>query len=135
MADPNTRILVVDDTFTIRLIVRKQLAAAGYANVEDAADGEEALRMMVGAAEAGQPYGLVISDWAMPKVNGYELLRVVRGTPALADTAFLMLTSTAESDRIVMAIRAGVSGYLVKPIDPASFAAKIDSVLGKADPA
>jgi len=130
MAEHTPRILIVDDTFTTRLIFRKQLEAAGYVDVEDASDGDVALQALLRGLDGGKPFRLVISDWAMPKMSGYDLLRTVRSTPGLEETPFLMVTSTADRDRILMAVKAGVSDFVVKPIDVAAFREKVESILG-----
>ena len=132
MVEQTPRILIVDDTFTTRLIFRKQLEAAGYRDVVDASDGDVALQALLRGLDDGNPFKLVISDWAMPKMSGYDLLRVIRSTPGLETTPFLMVTSTADRERILMAVKAGVSDFVVKPIDVTAFREKVDSILGGA---
>jgi two-component system chemotaxis response regulator CheY len=131
MFSPDTRILVADDMPTIRELVKNQLRAMGFKNTLEAADGEQALSVIIKSAEAGQPVQFVISDWNMPNLTGLELLKRVRANPKLAKLPFVLLTSETERDQVTEAILAGVNQYIVKPFTPKSFEDKIKAVWAK----
>ena len=123
--DMSLPILVVDDYSTMVRILRNLLTQLGFKDVDDAGDGTEALRRM-----EEKRYGLVISDWAMEPMTGYDLLREMRSNPVLARTPFIMVTAESKTDNVVAAKRAGVSNYIVKPFNAATLKAKIEAVLG-----
>ena len=118
-------ILVVDDYGTMVRIIRNLLKQIGYENVDDAASGEAAL-----AKIRSKKYGLVISDWNMEPMTGYELLQQVRADALNSATPFIMVTAESKTDNVVAARKAGVSNYIVKPFNAATLKAKIDQVLG-----
>ena len=117
-------ILVIDDYSTMVRILRNLLSQLGFKDVDDAGDGTEALRRM-----EEKRYGLVISDWNMEPMSGYDLLREMRSHPLLAKTPFIMVTAESKTDSVVAAKRAGVNNYIVKPFNAATLKAKIEAVL------
>jgi two-component system, chemotaxis family, chemotaxis protein CheY len=123
MPDKNMKILVVDDFATMRRIVKNILMQLGYKNIIEADDGTTALEIL-----QGEPMGLIISDWNMPKMTGLELLKSVRGDDAMANTPFIMVTAEAQQDNIIMAVKAKVSQYIVKPFTAETLGEKIDKV-------
>ncbi|MGC8519901.1 MAG: chemotaxis response regulator CheY [Steroidobacteraceae bacterium] len=116
--------LVVDDFSTMRRIVKDVLHEIGYANVQEAEDGNSALPML----QAGQ-FDVLITDWNMPGMPGLELLKAVRSDPKLKGMPVLMLTAEAKREQIVEAAQAGVNGYLVKPFTPATLKEKLAKIL------
>lgn len=120
-------VLVVDDYKTMIRIIRNLLKQLGFENVEDAADGQEALEKM---KNADQKFGLVISDWNMEPMTGYELLREVRADDGLKATPFIMVTAESKTENVVAAKRAGVNNYIVKPFNAATLKSKIAAVIG-----
>jgi two-component system chemotaxis response regulator CheY len=116
-------ILIVDDYKTMIRIIRNLLKQLGFEDVDEAADGKEALDKL-----REKKYGLVISDWNMEPMTGYELLREVRGDPTLARTPFIMVTAESKTENVVAAKKAGVNNYIVKPFNAATLKSKIDSV-------
>lgn len=120
-------VLVVDDYKTMVRIIRNLLKQLGFENVEDAADGQEALQKM---RDAKQKFGLVISDWNMEPMTGYELLREVRADDTLKPTPFIMVTAESKTENVVAAKRAGVNNYIVKPFNAATLKSKISAVIG-----
>jgi two-component system chemotaxis response regulator CheY len=118
-------VLVVDDTATMRLIVTKLLGRIGFKDVETASDGSAALGRM-----AEKKYGLVISDWQMQPMSGYDLLSAIRADPALAETRFIMVTAESKIDRVIAAKKAGVDSYIVMPFTGAVLRSKIEAVFG-----
>lgn len=123
MPDSNMKILVVDDMSSMRRIIKNTLKQLGYPNVEEADDGDQALEKV-----CNEPFDLVISDWNMPKMNGLDLLKAIRQNPKLSPLPVLMVTTEAEMDHILEAIRSGVNSYILKPFTPETMKEKIDKV-------
>jgi two-component system chemotaxis response regulator CheY len=117
-------VLVVEDYRTMAQIVRGLLAQIGFKDVDTASDGSMALARM-----REKKYGLVISDWNMTPMSGYELLKAVRSDPNLKKTSFIMVTGESKVDNVVAAKRAGVDNYIVKPFSAHALRAKIDAAL------
>ena len=90
--DLSMPVLVVDDYSTMIRIIRNLLKQLGFENIDDASDGSAALNKM-----RGKKYGLVISDWNMEPMTGYDLLREVRADPNLATTPFIMITAESKT--------------------------------------
>jgi two-component system, chemotaxis family, chemotaxis protein CheY len=126
--DLSMPILVVDDYNTMIRIIRNLLKQLGFENVDDASDGSAALAKM-----QGKKYGLVISDWNMEPMTGYDLLREVRGSPDLSKTPFIMITAESKTENVIAAKKAGVSNYIVKPFNAATLKTKMEAVFGPAE--
>jgi two-component system chemotaxis response regulator CheY len=124
-ADTSIPILVVDDYKTMVRIIRNLLKQLGYEHVDEAADGSEAISKM-----RGKRYGLVISDWNMEPMTGYELLKKVRSDSLLSKTPFIMVTAESKTENVVAAKKAGVDNYIVKPFNADVLKNKIQAVLG-----
>lgn len=118
-----THILAVDDSPSMRDMVRIALSAAGF-EVSQAADGEEAL-----ALARSRSFDLVLSDVNMPRMNGIELIRALRAESAYKHTPILMLTTESTPERKREGKDAGATGWIVKPFDPASLVATMQRVL------
>jgi len=116
-------VLVVDDYNTMVRIIRNLLRQLGFETIDDASDGVSAL-----AKIRIRKYGLVISDWNMEPMSGYDLLREVRGDPELAQTPFIMVTAESKTDNVIAAKKAGVSNYIVKPFNAQTLRNKIEAV-------
>ena len=125
--DPSMPVLVVDDYKTMIRIIRNLLKQLGFANVDEASDGTSALSMM-----REKDYGLIISDWNMEPMTGYELLREVRADDRLSRTPFIMVTAESKTDNVIAAKKAGVNNYIVKPFNAATLKSKIDAIFGGA---
>lgn len=131
MFPTSTKILVVDDMPTIRDLVKSQLKAMGYKNIIEAADGEQALNLLIQNNTPGNQIELVVCDWNMPKMTGLEFLKQVRASQEWAQLPFVLLTSESERDQVTEAILAGVSQYVVKPFAAKSFEEKLKGVWAK----
>jgi two-component system chemotaxis response regulator CheY len=116
------KILIVDDYSTMRRIIRNQLMQLGYHDIDEAADGNEALRKL-----RAMRYGLVISDLIMEPMTGFDLLKQVRADGKLKAVPFVMITAEAKAQNLVAAKRAGVDSYLVKPFNAATLRQKIEA--------
>src|ERR1700744_3314701 len=121
--DLSMPILVVDDYNTMIRIIRNLLKQIGFENVDDASDGSAALAKM-----QGKKYGLVISDWNMEPMTGYDLLKEVRASPELSQTPFIMITAESKTENVIAAKKAGVSNYIVKPFNAATLKTKMEAV-------
>ena len=121
--DPSMPVLVVDDYSTMVRIIRNLLGQLGFADVDDARDGESALVKM-----HTRRYGLVISDWNMEPMTGYDLLRQVRADPGLGEIPFIMVTAESKTENVIAAKKAGVSNYIVKPFNAQTLKSKIETV-------
>ncbi len=109
-ADPSMKIMVVDDMSTMRRIVKNLLKQLGFANVDEAENGQEALIKL-----RADKFGFVVSDWNMPVMSGIQLLRAIRADEGLKAIPVLMVTAEAQKENIIEAVQAGVSNYVVKP--------------------
>ncbi len=123
--DMSMPVLVVDDYKTMLRIISNLLKQLGFENVEEASDGTEALEKMKKSS-----YGLVISDWNMEPMTGYELLLKVRADDVLRRTPFIMVTAESKTENVIAAKKAGVNNYIVKPFNAATLKQKITAVLG-----
>ena len=121
--DLSMSVLVVDDYNTMIRIIRNLLKQIGYENVDEAANGQAALAMI-----QNKHYGLVISDWNMEPMTGFELLQKVRADPAHTGVPFIMVTAESKTDNVVAARKAGVNNYIVKPFNAAMLKAKMDAI-------
>ena len=128
--DLSMSVLVVDDYNTMIRIIRNLLKQLGFEHIDDASDGSAALNKM-----RGKKYGLVISDWNMEPMTGYDLLREVRGDPELAATPFIMVTAESKTENVIAAKKAGVNNYIVKPFNAQTLQHKIEAVFASAQSA
>ena len=120
----SARILVVDDSASMRQMVTFALTSAGF-SVEEAEDGQDAL----GRAQ-GQRFNAVVTDVNMPRMDGIELIRALRGLPNYRFIPMLMLTTESTADMKSEGKAAGATGWLVKPFNPEQLVATIQKVLG-----
>ncbi len=125
MPDTNMKVLVVDDFATMRRIVKNILVQLGYKNIVEADDGTTAVDIL-----KSEKIDLIISDWNMPKMTGLDLLKHVRAYAKLSAIPFIMVTAEAQQDNIILAIKAKVSHYIVKPFTAETLGEKISKVFG-----
>jgi two-component system chemotaxis response regulator CheY len=124
--DPKMPVLVVDDYSTMVRIIRNLLRQLGFEDIDDASDGSSALEKM-----GAKRYGLVISDWNMEPMTGYDLLRRVRADPQIETTPFIMVTAESKTENVIAAKKAGVNNYIVKPFNAQTLKAKIEAVFAE----
>jgi two-component system chemotaxis response regulator CheY len=124
--DMSMPVLVVDDYNTMIRIIRNLLKQLGFEDVDDASDGSAALAKL-----RGKRYGLVISDWNMEPMTGYELLKEVRSDPGLSKTPFIMVTAESKTENVIAAKKAGVNNYIVKPFNAQTLKTKIEAVFAE----
>jgi len=117
------KILVVDDFATMRRIIKNILTQLGFKNIIEADDGTTALDVL-----KSEKIGLIVSDWNMPKMTGLDLLKAVRADTSLANTPFIMVTAEAQQDNIILAVKAKVSQYIVKPFTAETLSEKLNKI-------
>ena len=110
MTQANRQILIVDDTTVLRNIMKMQLQRMGFSLIHEAPDGSEAMKIL-----HARKIDLVISDWNMPVMNGFELLREIRASEVFKDILFIMVTAEATEARISMALQLKVDELILKP--------------------
>lgn len=106
----NNQILIIDDSQVMRRIIRGFLQRMGFTTIIEASNGKDALGII-----AGQKLDLVISDWSMQGITGFDILVSLRQDKKTKDIPFVMITAEAQLFHIIKAFRARVSQYLVKP--------------------
>lgn len=121
--DTDMKVLVVDDFATMRRIVKNILTQLGFKNIVEADDGATAVDLL-----KTEKVDLIISDWNMPKMTGLELLQHVRADANMADVPFVMVTAEAQQDNIILAVKAKVSQYIVKPFTAETLGEKLEKV-------
>ena len=124
--DMSMPVLVVDDYNTMIRIIRNLLKQLGFEDIDDASDGSAALSKL-----REKKYGLVISDWNMEPMTGYELLKEVRADPGLTKTPFIMVTAESKTENVIAAKKAGVNNYIVKPFNAQTLKTKIEAVFAE----
>ena len=124
--DLRMNVLIVDDYKTMLRIVKNLLNQIGFTNVDEAEDGSAALQKV-----RQKEYGLIISDWNMEPMTGYELLQQVRASDKLKATPFIMVTAESKTENVIAAKKAGVNNYIVKPFNAETLKGKLKSVLGE----
>jgi two-component system chemotaxis response regulator CheY len=115
-------VLTIDDSRTMRDMLRLALSGAGFTVVQ-AVDGQDGLKVL-----PQQPVDVIITDINMPKLDGYGVIRAVRGDPAYNDTPILVLSTEAEQGSKDIANEAGANGWIVKPFDPEGLIKLINTV-------
>ena len=118
------KILLVDDSKTMRNIQKSVLSQLGFTNIEEACDGQDALSK-VGAYQPD----LILLDWNMPNMDGLTFIKTYRQTNKT--TPVMMVTTEAEKSRVIEAIKAGVNNYVVKPFTPDVLSQRIQETLSK----
>ncbi|WP_201353963.1 response regulator [Hydrogenimonas urashimensis] len=124
------KIMVVDDSSTMRRIIKNTLNRLGYQDLLEAADGQEAWEVMQANKD---DIGVLITDWNMPNMNGLELVKKVRGEASFEDIPIIMVTTEGGKAEVITALKAGVNNYIVKPFTPQVLKEKLEAVLGLND--
>jgi len=115
----STNVLVADDSGTMRKIIIRSLNAVGIQSVVEAADGEQAVALFRPGT-----FDLVLTDWNMPGKTGLQVIQAIRAQDA--KVPIIMITTEAEKRRVLEAVQAGVTDYLVKPFTPDTLREKLD---------
>ncbi len=119
------QILIVDDFKTMIRIIEGMLRQLGFHNISEASDGQKALeRLKVAKID------LILSDWIMEPMKGFELLKAVRADAATRHIPMILITAESKPENIIAAKQAGVNNYIVKPLTANTLKEKISAVLG-----
>ena len=124
--DKTMPVLVVDDYKTMTRIVRGLLTQLGFVNIDDATDGPTALEMT-----RTRKYGLILSDWNMQPMTGFQLLTAIRADERTKATPFVMVTAESKTENVIAAKKAGVNNYIIKPFTLAVLKQKLTAVFGE----
>lgn len=124
MSNKDLFILVVDDSPTMRRIIKNSLERLGYKDSVEAANGKEALAQL-----KDHPINFILTDWNMPEMNGLEFVTELRGSEEHKDIPVLMITTRGMKDDVLQAVHAGVNNYIVKPFTPETLEDKIQKLL------
>ncbi len=120
------KLLVVDDSSTMRRIIKNTLARLGYKNVLEGEDGLRGWEVL----ENNTDIDMLITDWNMPEMNGLELVKKVRADERFADLPIIMVTTEGGKAEVITALKAGVNNYIVKPFTPQVLKEKLAAVMG-----
>ncbi|MDD5212022.1 MAG: chemotaxis response regulator CheY [Sulfuricurvum sp.] len=120
------KLLVVDDSSTMRRIIKNTLSRLGYENVLEGEDGMQGWNVL----NENTDMGMLITDWNMPEMNGLELVKKVRADARFADLPIIMVTTEGGKTEVITALKAGVNNYIVKPFTPQVLKEKLAAVLG-----
>jgi len=115
------RMLLVDDSVTMRRIQKTQINSLGITDILEAGDGQEAL----GKLKSNMPVDMVLLDWNMPIMDGMAFLKTVRADSAFKDVKIIMCTSESEKSKVVEALKSGANNYIVKPFTPEALKEKV----------
>ncbi len=116
-------VLIVDDTQTVRSVVKSCLTTIGFRRIGEAVNGRDALKLL-----QNHRVDLVICDWEMPAMDGLELLEQVRKLERNGNVPFIMLTGSSDAELVKKCIELGVDGYVVKPFQPQVLCDKVIAV-------
>lgn len=122
------RVLVVDDSDTVRALISLNLELEGFA-VDTAADGQEALDRIRGA-DPGQAPDVVTLDVVMPRLDGFATALALRGDPGTAGVKIAMVTGSAQRRDLARGLEIGVDAYVTKPFDPAALVRTVRALAG-----
>lgn len=117
-------IITVDDSSTMRRIIKNTLEKLGFANILEAGNGVEALDVM-----GKNKVDMIVTDWNMPEMDGLTFVKAVRAKAEHKDTPILMITTEAAKEDILTALRSGVNNYVVKPFTPETLQEKVFKLL------
>lgn len=120
------KLLVVDDSSTMRRIIKNTLVRLGHKDVLEAEHGLDAWEVL----SKNDDVKVLITDWNMPEMNGLELVKKVRAEEKYADMPIIMVTTEGGKAEVITALKSGVNNYIVKPFTPAVLKEKLEDVLG-----
>lgn len=112
------KIMIVDDSITMRRIIINNLQKAGQRDIVEAVDGEEGLERL--SALDGK-VDLILLDWNMPNMNGLDFLKAAKANASFQRIPVVMVTTESQREQVITAIEAGASGYIIKPFTPEAF--------------
>jgi two-component system chemotaxis response regulator CheY len=119
------KILIIEDSNTLRYIMVKLLKELGYTKITALESAEEGIPLL-----QTEDYDLLLLDWKLPRMSGIDLLRQIRANPKTASLNVIMVTTVHERKNILQAVKVGIQGYIIKPIDIKVLGKKIKEVEG-----
>ncbi len=120
--------IIVDDHMLMRKVLTQYLQELGYTQIDTAINGKDALDKIGSKLLIEKPYDVAFIDMKMPVMDGMELLKLCRENRALDKTAFVMLTGECEKQKVIEAIHAGVTSYVVKPVSQHALVEKLETI-------
>ncbi|HIZ89678.1 MAG: response regulator [Mucispirillum sp.] len=117
-------IITVDDSSTMRRIIKNTLQKLGFETILEAGNGLEALEVM-----SKNKVDMIVTDWNMPEMDGLTFVKAVRAKDEYKDLPILMITTEAAKEDILTALRSGVNNYVVKPFTPETLQEKVFKLL------
>jgi len=123
------KLLVVDDSSTMRRIIKNTLARLGHKDILEGADGLQGWDQI----DKNPDVEMLITDWNMPEMNGLELVKKVRADERFKDLPIIMVTTEGGKAEVITALKAGVNNYIVKPFTPQVLKEKLGAVMGIAE--
>lgn len=120
------KLLIVEDSSTMRRIIRNILIRLDYENILEAEDGVQGWHIL----NQNPDIQLLITDWNMPEMNGLELVKLVRNDSRFKTLPIIMVTTEGGKSEVIIALRAGVNNYIAKPFTPQVLKDKLSTVLG-----
>ncbi|MBN2281956.1 MAG: response regulator [Candidatus Marinimicrobia bacterium] len=122
----DNKVLFVDDSPTMRRIIKNSLQKIGFTEFIEAENGVDALDKL-----EGEDVGLILSDWNMPEMNGKQLVEELKSNDKYKDIPIIMITTRGMKEDVITAVKLGVAGYVVKPFTPEILKGKIQKALAK----
>jgi two-component system chemotaxis response regulator CheY len=122
----DNKVLFVDDSPTMRRIIKNSLQKIGFNELIEAENGVDALEKI-----DGEDVGLILSDWNMPEMNGKQLVEALKADDKYKDIPIIMITTRGMKEDVITAVKLGVAGYVVKPFTPDILKGKIQKALAK----
>ncbi|HEX2955962.1 MAG TPA: response regulator [Chitinispirillaceae bacterium] len=117
------KILVIDDSNSLRFMMVKLLKDIGYKNLTVLGSAEEALPMI-----DKEEYDLILLDWNLPVISGLDFLKRIRANPKTEKIAVIMVTTVHEKANILQALKIGVQGYILKPVERSKLEEKLKQI-------
>ena len=125
------RVLVVDDSRTMRRMIIKQLAELSITDVVEAGDGKEALTELSKLYKAKEKIDLILTDWNMPAMTGLDFVKAIRKHAFMEKVPIVMITTNNTKADVLAAVDAGINNYITKPFTPETLRDKIVETLKK----
>ena len=123
------KVLIVDDHMLMKALLRQHLGAAGIHDITEASNGVEALKKIDQLSSTQKMFDIVLADWNMPTMDGITLLRELKEKRRLQNLGFIMITAESEKSRILEALQAGATSYMVKPISQEDVLAHLNKTI------
>jgi len=124
-----TRVLVVEDMDSYRLIIKKYLKKMGFSDITGTNDGSKAYEKILESCDEGNPFDIILTDWNMPGLEGPDLIEKVRQLETYKYTPIIMITTLESKENIEEVKKVGANDYLIKPFEFEEFKGKINGLI------